>query len=466
MPTRRDRRHVGPGEYRRGPMSVDRLRVGTDGVTRCWWCGDDPLYVQYHDSEWGRPVTDDTRLFEKLCLEGFQSGLSWLTILRKRENFRSCVRGVRPGGGGRVRRGRRAASARRCRHRAPPGQDREHDQQRQSRCWPCATSAGRCTRTCRSSGPRATNLTVDSELRATCPESRGDVEGPQAARLVVRRPHHGVRLHAGDGPGRRSHPRLRAGRVIARATPPAFTRRRRNRRVPARRRRPASGCRGVGGAVPPRDRARRRWLHRRRRVLRAVRLPHHPPVVARAAPGGFDIAAIVLGPSRPAVTARRPSSSWSSRSVASTMLSPLSQQTLGHDAIAVGVLRRQLALRRAARGLLRCAARRGQPVAAAALLVARRGGAVLPRVAAADAAREPSAAPLPPVAQLAGGGDHHRFGGHLGVDDPRQPDLRVLSAAGAHGRAAGRRWSCARCAVHPHGRRSGAGDAAGGSASR
>jgi DNA-3-methyladenine glycosylase I len=57
-------------------------------MTRCWWCGDDPLYIRYHDEEWGRPVTDDRRLFEKICLEGFQAGLSWITILRKRENFR------------------------------------------------------------------------------------------------------------------------------------------------------------------------------------------------------------------------------------------------------------------------------------------------------------------------------------------------------------------------------------------
>jgi DNA-3-methyladenine glycosylase I len=55
---------------------------------RCWWCGTDPLYVRYHDEEWGRPVRDDRRLFEKVCLEGFQAGLSWLTILRKRDNFR------------------------------------------------------------------------------------------------------------------------------------------------------------------------------------------------------------------------------------------------------------------------------------------------------------------------------------------------------------------------------------------
>jgi DNA-3-methyladenine glycosylase I len=59
-------------------------------MTRCWWAGTDPLYVRYHDEEWGRPVRDDRRLFEKICLEGFQAGLSWLTILRKRENFRAA----------------------------------------------------------------------------------------------------------------------------------------------------------------------------------------------------------------------------------------------------------------------------------------------------------------------------------------------------------------------------------------
>jgi DNA-3-methyladenine glycosylase I len=63
---------------------------------RCWWCGTDPLYVRYHDEEWGRPVTDDRQLFEKVCLEGFQAGLSWLTILRKRERFREAFRGFDP----------------------------------------------------------------------------------------------------------------------------------------------------------------------------------------------------------------------------------------------------------------------------------------------------------------------------------------------------------------------------------
>ncbi len=60
---------------------------------RCWWCGGDPEYVRYHDTEWGFPVANDIRLFEKVSLEGFQAGLSWLTILRKRENFRRAFRG-------------------------------------------------------------------------------------------------------------------------------------------------------------------------------------------------------------------------------------------------------------------------------------------------------------------------------------------------------------------------------------
>lgn len=69
---------------------------GPDGVVRCPWAGDDPLYVRYHDEEWGRPVTDETRIFEKLCLEGFQAGLAWITILRKREAFRAAFDGFDP----------------------------------------------------------------------------------------------------------------------------------------------------------------------------------------------------------------------------------------------------------------------------------------------------------------------------------------------------------------------------------
>ena len=67
--------------------------MSTPSQIRCSWAGSDALYIDYHDREWGRPVVDDNRLFEKLCLEGFQSGLAWITILRKRENFRAAFRG-------------------------------------------------------------------------------------------------------------------------------------------------------------------------------------------------------------------------------------------------------------------------------------------------------------------------------------------------------------------------------------
>ena len=70
--------------------------VGEDGRLRCGWCTAAPDYVAYHDDEWGRPVTDDVRLYEKICLEGFQSGLSWITILRKREAFRRAFAGFVP----------------------------------------------------------------------------------------------------------------------------------------------------------------------------------------------------------------------------------------------------------------------------------------------------------------------------------------------------------------------------------
>jgi DNA-3-methyladenine glycosylase I len=75
---------------------VDEVVVGGDGIARCWWGAGDPLYRRYHDEEWGRPVADDVRLFEMLTLEGFQAGLSWLTILRKREGFRRAFRGFDP----------------------------------------------------------------------------------------------------------------------------------------------------------------------------------------------------------------------------------------------------------------------------------------------------------------------------------------------------------------------------------
>ncbi len=73
------------------------LVTGDDGRARCFWGASDPLYLPYHDRAWGFPVADDTRLFEKLCLEGFQAGLAWITILRKRPAFRRAFKGFDPG---------------------------------------------------------------------------------------------------------------------------------------------------------------------------------------------------------------------------------------------------------------------------------------------------------------------------------------------------------------------------------
>src|SRR6478752_3460761 len=75
---------------------TDGLILHPDNKTRCWWPGTDPFYVAYNDTEWGVPEFDDRALFEKLILDGFQAGLSWITILRKRENFRRAFAGFDP----------------------------------------------------------------------------------------------------------------------------------------------------------------------------------------------------------------------------------------------------------------------------------------------------------------------------------------------------------------------------------
>lgn len=151
-------------------MAAERLRTGVDGVVRCWWCGDDPLYVRYHDDEWGHEVVDDTRLFEKLCLEGFQSGLSWLTILRKRDNFRVAFDGfdasvVAAYGPDDVQ--RLLADAGIVRHRGKI----ESTINNARRMLELEAEHGSLYRWVQQFRPEPTRLTVDSELRATCPES-------------------------------------------------------------------------------------------------------------------------------------------------------------------------------------------------------------------------------------------------------------------------------------------------------
>lgn len=78
------------------PLMDRAVEVGRDGISRCPWGVSAPEYLSYHDAEWGRPVGSEDKIFEKLCLEGFQSGLSWLTILRKRDGFRRAFAGFDP----------------------------------------------------------------------------------------------------------------------------------------------------------------------------------------------------------------------------------------------------------------------------------------------------------------------------------------------------------------------------------
>ena len=152
-------------------MGAERLRVGSDGVTRCWWCGEDQFYMQYHDDEWGHPVTADVRLFEKLCLEGFQSGLSWLTILRKRENFRAAFAGFEIG---RVAAfddadvQRLLADAGIVRHRGKIESTINNARHALKLCDEFGTIYNYVSQY---RPARLSRLTVDSEVPATCPES-------------------------------------------------------------------------------------------------------------------------------------------------------------------------------------------------------------------------------------------------------------------------------------------------------
>ena len=206
---------------------ADGLVEGADGRTRCFWPGADALYLRYHDNEWGRPVDDDRRLFEKLCLEGFQAGLSWITILRKRENFRAAFAGFRLREGRAVRCARGEALPRRCRHRAPSRQDRIGHQQRQARSG--AGRRGGLARRFLLALRAATEEPAEaSRPRGACRNAEhagidGAVEGAEAARLVFRRADHGLRLHAGDG-ARQRPPRRLCLRTEVEKTRRAFVR--------------------------------------------------------------------------------------------------------------------------------------------------------------------------------------------------------------------------------------------------
>ena len=110
-------------ERERPPRIVTAVK-GADGLTRCPWPGADPLYVAYHDEEWGVPEYDDRAMFEKLVLDGFQAGLSWITILRKRPAFRAAFDGFDPDEDRALERQEEGRPDAGRRHRSQPGQDR------------------------------------------------------------------------------------------------------------------------------------------------------------------------------------------------------------------------------------------------------------------------------------------------------------------------------------------------------
>ena len=181
---------------------------GEDGRTRCAWGASTPDYMAYHDHEWGRPVTDDFRLFEKICLEGFQSGLSWLTILRKRENFRKAFAGFDYRKVARFREkdvARLLADAGIVRHRG--------------KIESTINNAARAVELEREAGSLAAYFWRYEQVEKKA--DRGDlhgsladgrigraVEGPEEARLAFRRTDHLLRLHAGHGAGQRPPSRL------------------------------------------------------------------------------------------------------------------------------------------------------------------------------------------------------------------------------------------------------------------
>ena len=185
-------------------------------MNRCWWCGTDPLYVEYHDAEWGKPVTDDRRLFEKVCLEGFQAGLSWLTILRKRENFRRAfanfdidrvarytARDVTRllGDEGIIRHRGKIESTINNAKRAI--ELREECGSLSDYFWRWEPDPADAA---------AADHARDSDGHGDHTRVHRAQQGSAQARLDVRRPDDDLRLHAGDGPGERPRRGLRLQR--------------------------------------------------------------------------------------------------------------------------------------------------------------------------------------------------------------------------------------------------------------
>ena len=184
------------------------LIAGEEGQIRCWWPGADPFYQAYHDNEWGQPVSADFRLFEKICLEGFQSGLSWITILRKRENFRAAFAGfdfhkVAMFNDDDIE--RLLADSGIVRHRGKIVSTINNA----ARAIEMKQEFGALAAYFWSFEPPKTERPAKFDhatlmAQPTTAASVAPVQRPEKARLVLRRPDHLLRLHAGDGAGERS----------------------------------------------------------------------------------------------------------------------------------------------------------------------------------------------------------------------------------------------------------------------
>ncbi len=183
---------------------------GPDGRARCGWAAAAPEFLAYHDREWGFPVADDRRLFEKLCLEGFQSGLSWRTILNKRENFRAAFHGFD------VDAVARFSERDVARLLADPGIVRHRGKieavvNNAMRAKELVAERGSLAAYVWGFEPDRADLVAPQSVSVS-PASIALSKDSEEARMEIRRSDNGLRIHAGDGAGQRSCRRLlRAG---------------------------------------------------------------------------------------------------------------------------------------------------------------------------------------------------------------------------------------------------------------
>lgn len=177
-------------------------------MPRCFWCTDDPLYMAYHDQEWGVPLRDGQRLFELLLLEGFQAGLSWITVLKKREHYRQVLFGFD------VQRVAQMSDAEIEDLMQDPGIIRNRLKleaaRRNAQAWLELDDPVAFLWSFVGGVPKVNHFADRSEVPAVTPGGRGHEPWPAQGRFHLRRPDHLLRPDAGLGHGHGPHPRLRS----------------------------------------------------------------------------------------------------------------------------------------------------------------------------------------------------------------------------------------------------------------